>query len=57
MALTGSTSRIVTRPIPADDPRQRKPDLTLARTRLDWAPRVPLREGLERTIPYFKPFA
>jgi UDP-glucuronate decarboxylase len=57
VALTGSTSRIVTRPIPADDPRQRKPDLTLARTRLDWAPRVPLREGLERTIPYFKPFA
>ena len=41
------------RPLPADDPRQRRPDITLARERLGWEPRVGLREGLEATIPYF----
>jgi UDP-glucuronate decarboxylase len=52
--LTGSTSRIVERPLPEDDPRQRQPDIAKARTVLDWAPKVPLREGLERTIAYFE---
>ncbi|RMH11501.1 MAG: SDR family oxidoreductase [Planctomycetota bacterium] len=41
-------------PLPADDPRQRQPDITLARTRLGWEPKVQLREGLQRTIEYFK---
>ena len=53
--LVGSDSRIVFRPLPSDDPRQRQPDITLARRMLDgWQPRVPLREGLERTIAYFR---
>jgi len=51
---TGSDSKIVTRPLPSDDPRQRQPDITLARERLDWEPTVPLREGLDKTIDYFK---
>jgi UDP-glucuronate decarboxylase len=50
---TGSRSRIVHRPLPADDPLQRKPDISLARTRLDWEPKVPLADGLARTIAYF----
>ncbi|HWA18420.1 MAG TPA: UDP-glucuronic acid decarboxylase family protein [Devosia sp.] len=52
--MTGSTSRIVQRDLPVDDPRQRQPDITLARELLGWAPRVPLREGLARTIAYFE---
>jgi UDP-glucuronate decarboxylase len=52
--LTGSRSRIVFRPLPEDDPRQRKPDITLAHNRLGWKPRVPLREGLDRTIAWFR---
>ena len=52
--LTGSQSRIVHRPLPEDDPRQRRPDITLARERLDWRPSVSLEEGLQRTIPYFE---
>lgn len=51
--LTGSKSRIVRLPLPADDPRQRKPDISLARRLLDWEPVTPLREGLTRTIEYF----
>jgi UDP-glucuronate decarboxylase len=50
IALTGSKSRLVQRPLPADDPTQRKPDISLARAKLGWEPRVPLREGLEKTI-------
>jgi UDP-glucuronate decarboxylase len=53
LELTGSRSRIVFRPLPVDDPRRRKPDITLAETRLGWSPRVPLRDGLERTIESF----
>lgn len=52
--MTGSTSRIVYRPLPQDDPIQRRPDITLARERLGWEPRVPLAEGLEKTIAYFQ---
>lgn len=50
---TGSVSKLVFKPLPADDPLQRKPDISLARTRLKWEPTVQLREGLERTIKYF----
>lgn len=51
--LTGSRSEIVFRPLPADDPRQRRPDVTLARERLDWQASTPLAEGLAKTIAYF----
>jgi len=51
--LTGSRSRLVHRPLPQDDPLQRRPDITLARATLDWQPRVPLDEGLRHTITYF----
>jgi UDP-glucuronate decarboxylase len=51
--LTGSRSQIVFRSLPADDPRRRKPDITLAREKLGWQPRVPLSEGLKRTVTYF----
>lgn len=51
--LTGSSSRIVRRPLPPDDPRQRQPDISLARRMLGWEPTVPLEEGLSRTIAYF----
>jgi UDP-glucuronate decarboxylase len=51
--LTGSTSEIVFKPLPADDPRQRRPDITLAREKLGWEPKVALREGLQPTIAYF----
>jgi len=54
IALTGSRSRIVTRPLPVDDPRVRQPDITRARTILGWEPTVPLDEGLRRTLAYFK---
>jgi len=52
--VMGSRSKIVNRPLPADDPRQRQPDITKARKVLDWAPRTPLKEGLVRTIAYFE---
>src|SRR5690606_10242536 len=50
---TGSSSKIVRKPLPADDPVQRRPDISLARRMLDWEPKVPLDEGLTRTIAYF----
>jgi UDP-glucuronate decarboxylase len=53
--LSGSKSQIVkARPLPADDPLQRKPDITLACAKLGWEPKIPLRDGLARTIAYFK---
>jgi len=52
--LTGSTSNIEFHPLPPDDPRQRQPDISRAKAQLDWAPTVCLREGLEKTIPYFE---
>lgn len=51
--LTGSRSQIASRPLPQDDPRQRRPDITKAENILGWEPKVPLREGLEKTITYF----
>jgi UDP-glucuronate decarboxylase len=51
--MTGSRSQIRSLPLPADDPKQRQPDITLAKQYLDWEPTVPLREGLSRTIAYF----
>jgi UDP-glucuronate decarboxylase len=53
ISLTGSASKIVTRPLPQDDPRQRCPDIGKAREVLNWKPTVPLREGLLATIAYF----
>ncbi len=52
--LTGSKSKLVRRPLPQDDPTQRRPDITLARTRLDWEPTVPLEDGLRKTIEWFR---
>jgi UDP-glucuronate decarboxylase len=52
--LTGSRSSLVHRPLPQDDPRQRQPDITLARETLDWEPKVALRAGLQPTIDYFE---
>jgi UDP-glucuronate decarboxylase len=54
ITLTGSKSAIVHRPLPQDDPRQRKPDIGQAQAVLDWAPVTPLEEGLRRTIAYFE---
>jgi len=51
--LTGSRSKVVHRPLPKDDPRQRNPDISKARKVLKWEPRMPLREGLAKTISYF----
>jgi len=54
LAATRSRSRIVFRPLPQDDPRQRRPDITRARELLAWTPQVSLREGLAKTIPWFR---
>ncbi|MBT8042414.1 MAG: SDR family oxidoreductase [Kiritimatiellales bacterium] len=51
--LTGSSSKLIFEPLPADDPKQRQPDITLAKEKLGWEPTVPLREGLAKTIEYF----
>jgi len=55
--LTGSSSRLVYHDRPADDPSQRKPDISLAKSVLGWEPAIPLEEGLARTIEYFRAFA
>jgi nucleoside-diphosphate-sugar epimerase len=54
LEMTGSSSDLVTLPLPKDDPKVRRPDITNAREALGWEPRVSLREGLARTIPHFK---
>jgi UDP-glucuronate decarboxylase len=54
LKLVGGRSKIVFKPLPQDDPTQRQPDITVARSTLGWEPKVPLQEGLERTIAYFK---
>ncbi|MCL2688789.1 MAG: SDR family oxidoreductase [Chitinispirillia bacterium] len=54
ITLTGSKSKIIYKPLPSDDPRQRKPDICLAKEKLGWEPVVPLKVGLVKTIEYFK---
>ncbi|MCU1386370.1 MAG: UDP-glucose 4-epimerase [Acidobacteria bacterium] len=54
ITMTGSSSKIVYRPLPTDDPKQRRPDITRARTLLGWEPKVQLEEGLVKTIEYFR---
>ena len=54
LELTNSPSSIVIEPLPHDDPRQRRPDITLASRELGWQPKVPVREGLKRTIAYYR---
>ena len=53
LELTGSRSTLVREPLPVDDPKQRQPDITLAREKLGWEPTIPLKAGLTRTIAYF----
>jgi UDP-glucuronate decarboxylase len=52
--LTGSRSKVVRRPLPPDDPKQRRPDISKAMALLDWTPQISLDVGLKRTIPYFE---
>jgi dTDP-glucose 4,6-dehydratase len=54
ISMTGSKSRIIHKPLPTDDPKVRQPDITRARTLLEWEPKVPLEEGLVKTIAYFR---
>jgi UDP-glucuronate decarboxylase len=54
LRLTSSKSRLIFKPLPADDPRQRQPEISLARTAINWEPKVQLEEGLSRTIHYFR---
>ncbi|MNL14354.1 dTDP-4-oxo-6-deoxy-D-allose reductase [compost metagenome] len=54
IALTGSKSKITFLPLPSDDPKQRKPDIDLAKSALNWEPKIQLEEGLKKTIAYFK---
>jgi UDP-glucuronate decarboxylase len=53
ITLTHSRSEVIFKPLPKDDPKQRRPDITLAKERLGWSPRISLEEGLEKTIAYF----
>jgi UDP-glucuronate decarboxylase len=52
--MTGSKSKIIYLPLPQDDPKQRKPDITLAKKVLDWSPKVDAEMGLARTVEYFR---
>ena len=52
--LSGSSSKIVHKPLPKDDPQQRRPDISKAKSKLGWEPAVALDEGLEKTIAYFR---
>ena len=54
IALTGSASKLIRKPLPSDDPTQRRPDIRLAKERLDWEPHIQLEEGLKKTIAYFE---
>ena len=52
--ITGSHSKIIHKSLPSDDPKQRKPDITLAKKELDWKPKIKLEDGLVKTIGYFE---
>jgi len=52
--ITGSRSKIVFKPLPEDDPKQRRPDIKRARKLLNWLPKAALAEGLKRTVEYFR---
>lgn len=54
LQMVGGKSKIVHKPLPADDPKQRQPDISLAKKVMDWEPKVPLKEGIEKTIAYFR---
>ena len=54
LELSGSKSQLIEKPLPVDDPERRRPDITLAKQKLDWEPKVPLREGLAKTIDWFR---
>jgi len=54
IAMTGSRSKIVQKPLPSDDPTQRQPDITLAKQKLGWQPKMDVDEGLKMTIDYFR---
>ena len=54
LKLTNSKSKIIYKPLPEDDPMQRKPVIDLAKKELNWEPRIPLEDGLTTTIQYFK---
>jgi UDP-glucuronate decarboxylase len=53
LELTGSKSKLVFQDLPEDDPKQRQPDISIAKKELGWQPSIPLKEGLEKTIDYF----
>jgi UDP-glucuronate decarboxylase len=52
--LTGSKSQILQMPLPQDDPKQRRPDISVAKSMLDWEPKINLEQGLVKTIDYFR---
>ena len=54
--LTGSKSELIYEPLPSDDPTQRCPDISLAKEKLGWEPKIQLEEGLKKTIPFFETF-
>lgn len=54
LELVGGSSKLVFRPLPHDDPKQRQPDISIAKEQLDWSPKIPLKEGLKNTIAYFR---
>jgi UDP-glucuronate decarboxylase len=54
LAMSGSKSKIIFHPLPSDDPRQRQPDISLAKDKLGWTPKVSLEDGLKETIAYFR---
>jgi UDP-glucuronate decarboxylase len=56
LKMVGGPSKLVFKPLPQDDPKQRRPDITLARENLGWEPKVQLEQGLEKTVAYFRTF-
>ena len=56
LSMVGGSSKLVYEPLPGDDPKQRQPDISLAREQFGWEPKIPLRQGLEKTIAYFQKF-